>query len=137
VALFRWADIARVRYPELALLHAIPNGGHRHIQVARKLKAEGVKHGVPDICLPVPRDDWHGLYIELKTVTGSVSKVQRDWLKSLQDQGYRVAICRGWEPARLFIEEYLATGADAGRCPGSKHCPRNGARDEYECKRDH
>ena len=132
VALFRWADIARWRYPELALLYAIPNGGHRHIQVARKLKAEGVKRGVPDICMPVPRGDWCGLYIELKTASGAVSKVQRGWLKALQDHGHRVAVCRGWEPARIFIEEYLATGTDAGRCLGHKHGPRNGASDEHE-----
>ena len=134
VALFRWADIAQVRYPELALLYAIPNGGHRHIQVARKLKAEGVKRGVPDICLPAPRGDWCGLYIEMKTARGTVSKVQRGWLKALQGQGHRVAVCRGWEPARLFIVEYLAVGTDAGRCPGLNHGPRNGARYERECE---
>ena len=87
VALFRWAAIARSRYPELALLYAIPNGGHRHIQVARRLKAEGVKPGVPDICLPVPRGNWSGLYIELKTARGTVSKAQRGWLEGIAGPG--------------------------------------------------
>ena len=48
-ALFRWAEFARARLPELTLLHAIPNGGHRHKATAARLKAEGVKRGVPDL----------------------------------------------------------------------------------------
>ena len=51
VALFRWAEFAIARWPELALMYAIPNGGHRHKAVAAGLKAEGVKRGVPDVCL--------------------------------------------------------------------------------------
>ncbi len=134
VALFRWAAIARSRYPELALLYAIPNGGHRHIQVARRLKAEGVKPGVPDICLPVPRGNWGGLYIELKTARGAVSKAQCGWLKALQDQGYLATVCRGWEPARTLIEEYLATGTDAGRCQRLNHGSRNGVSHERQSR---
>lgn len=107
VALFRWAGLARTRHPELALLFAIPNGGHRHIQVARRLKAEGVRPGVPDICLPVPRGGWHGLYLELKTATGATSSEQRSWLEALAAQGYRVAVCRGWEAARECLRAYL------------------------------
>src|SRR5699024_826416 len=62
----RWAGLARGAYPALRWLHAVPNGGARNIVVARKLKAEGVQRGVPDLCLPVPRGPYHGLYIELK-----------------------------------------------------------------------
>lgn len=113
--LFGWAELAKGRWPELALMFAIPNGGHRHKAVAARMKAEGVKRGVPDICLPVPRGEWHGLYVEMKTSSGTVSKEQKAWLRSLQSQGYRVAICRGWEAAKAFIEDYLNTGAEAGR----------------------
>ena len=106
-ALFSWAEFARDRYPELALMFAIPNGGHRHKAVAARMKAEGVKRGVPDICLPVPRGIWHGLYIELKTSTGRVSREQRRWIALLITQGYRADVCRGWQQARQLIEEYL------------------------------
>ncbi|MET0084855.1 MAG: VRR-NUC domain-containing protein, partial [Sedimenticola sp.] len=106
-ALFRWAEFARARHPELELMFAIPNGGHRHKAVAARMKVEGVKRGVPDICVPVPRDGYHGLYIELKTARGTASKEQKLWLRQLQTQGYRVAVCRGWEAARGLIENYL------------------------------
>ena len=114
-ALFRWAAFCEARHPELALLYAIPNGGHRHKAVAARMKAEGVKRGVPDVCLPVPRGGHHGLYVEMKTAEGTASQDQKEWLRALQRQGYRVAVCRGWEAARALIEDYLTTGADAGR----------------------
>jgi hypothetical protein len=74
VALSRWVTLLQPRHPELALLHAIPNGGHRHKAVAVRLKAEGVKRGVPDLCLPVPRGGHHGLYLEMKTRQGRKSR---------------------------------------------------------------
>ena len=109
-ALFRWAEFARSRLPELALLHAIPNGGHRHKATAARLKAEGVKRGVPDVCLPVARNGAHGLYIELKTERGKPTPEQLGWIRALRRQGYAAEVCRGWEQARSMIEHYLTAG---------------------------
>ena len=51
-ALFAWL---RLQWPDLdRVSFAIPNGGHRHKAVAGKLKAEGVKAGVPDIFIAYP-----------------------------------------------------------------------------------
>ena len=69
-ALFAWAKLNERSHPELALLHAIPNGGKRNPREAANLKAQGVKAGVPDICLPVPRGGCASLYIELKRRQG-------------------------------------------------------------------
>lgn len=70
--------------PELRWLHAIPNGGYRDKITAGKLKAEGVKRGIPDIFLPLTmnfpppivqiigeplppkRVQFSGLYVEMK-----------------------------------------------------------------------
>jgi len=106
-ALFEWAAWACGRYPELEYLHAIPNGGHRHIRVAKRLKAEGVKPGVPDLCLPVARDGYHGLYIEMKFGRNKPTDHQERWLEFLNEQGYLAVVCWGWEQARETIEEYL------------------------------
>ncbi len=111
-ALFRWAAMASARHPALHLLHAIPNGGHRDIRVARKLKAEGVKRGVPDLCLPVARGGFHGLYIELKALDGTATREQRRWVVALRLQGYRAEVCRGWCEARALIVAYLQGDAD-------------------------
>lgn len=106
-ALFYWAKLREPHTPELALLFAIPNGGHRHKAVAAKLKAEGVKAGVPDVCLPVPRGQYHGLYIELKAPGGRATDLQRNWLLALGAQGYFTRLCVGWEEAKKTIEDYL------------------------------
>lgn len=107
-ALFDWADFAESKIPALRLLHAIPNGGKRDIRTAAMLKAEGVKPGVPDICLPVPRGIFHGLYIELKRRKGgTVSKEQQAWIDALKEQHYWCSVCYGWECARDVILEYL------------------------------
>ncbi len=113
-ALFRWAEFARARLPELALLYAVPNGGHRHKATAARLKAEGVKRGVPDVCLPVARSGAHGLYIEIKTERGKATPEQLGWICALRRQGYAAEVCRGWESARSMIEHYLTGGPKRG-----------------------
>lgn len=106
--LFRWAELQSGAYPELRLLYHIPNGGSRPKTEAAKFKGQGVKSGVPDLCLPVARGKFHGLYIELKRRSGGrVSDTQKKWLSALQDQGYAVIVCRGWDCAREAIMEYL------------------------------
>lgn len=90
------------------LLH-IPNGGGRSKQQGALLKLTGVQPGVPDLFLPVPRNAYHGLWIELKSLNprARVSDQQHDWLAYLQGQGYATALCRGFEQARDTIIEYL------------------------------
>jgi hypothetical protein len=107
VALFEWAALNEARLPELALLFAIPNGGDRHPAVAAKLKAEGVKAGVPDLFLPVARDGYHGLWIELKAPGGTLADHQSDWLTFLSQQGYLTTTCYGWTAAARRIVAYL------------------------------
>jgi hypothetical protein len=107
-AVIAWAAYQRRRYPELELLYAIPNGNWRHKATAGKLKAEGVRRGVPDLCLPVPRGPYHGLYLELKRKGGGkLSRSQHEWLERLAAQGYRAAVAKGAEEAIRELEHYL------------------------------
>lgn len=108
VALFRWAAVARTTYPALDLMFAIPNGGKRDAITGAVMKREGVKKGTPDLMLPVPRGEYHGLFIELKRVKGGVlTKEQQAFLMALTAKGYKADVCRGWEEAKKVIEEYL------------------------------
>ena len=110
-SLFRWAAYQSGKYPELKLLYHVPNGGSRNKAEAGRFKAEGVKAGVPDLCLPVPRGEFHGLYIELKRLRGSrTSEDQILWMEELSKQGYCVALCKGWEVAAKTITDYLERG---------------------------
>lgn len=123
VALFMWAalEVHSGAMPELALLFAIPNGGERNKIVAARMKAEGVKTGVPDVMLPVARGGFHGLFVEIKrpdseTTTkggakrrkGGTTDEQDDWIAKLRAQGYGAASCVGFEQARETIRAYLS-----------------------------
>ena len=114
-ALFQWAAMMRGRIPELALLHSVPNGGSRHPIEAVHLKQQGVKPGIPDIFLPCARGGFHGLYIELKRTKGwKISAAQVEVMDALEEQGYAVEICWGWEQARNVILGYL--GGKTNEC---------------------
>ena len=106
--IFQWAAMETAARPELGLLYAIPNGGKRAIKTAVALKKQGVKRGVPDMCLPVARGGYHGLYVELKRQKGgTVSEAQKSWITALTEQGYKAVVCRGAEEAIGTIKEYL------------------------------
>lgn len=108
VALFDWAAKCGIR--ELDLLFAIPNAGAGAQRgQAGKMKAEGVKRGVPDTMLPVRRGQYAGLFIEMKRLKGStISIEQREWMNRLQAQGYRAIVAYGWMHAAAEIKTYLA-----------------------------
>ena len=107
-ALFKWAKYASAQHPGLKLMFAIPNGGARDAITGAMLKREGVKPGVPDIFLPLPVGDFHGLFIELKTVKGRPSIQQSEWLINLSNQGYAAVLCRGFDETIDTISRYVA-----------------------------
>ena len=107
VALFRWAALYEREVPELALLYANPLGGKRDWTTGRKLKREGVKKGIPDITLPVARQNHHGLYIEMKAGRNKPTASQRQWLTALNAQNYAATVCYGWQAAAIVICDYL------------------------------
>jgi len=86
---------------------AIPNGGARHVTVAAKLKAEGVKPGVPDWHLPVPMGKYAGLWIEFKYGDNKVTKSQDSYIWALRAQGHRVEVCYTVDSAISVTESYL------------------------------
>lgn len=109
-AVMKWArqPSIRKRWPELALLHHIKNettGGAAEVAAD---KAMGVKKGVPDLCLPVARGGFHGLYIEMKTPSGKASEAQRWWVTRLTEQGYRAVVCHGYDAAVAELCWYLS-----------------------------
>ncbi len=107
--LFKWAKLASARHPELALLFAIPNGGARDPITGAMLKAEGVKRGVPDLCLPAAAGPFHGLFLEMKTASGRLSPEQQQWQQQLRAQGYACATAHGLEQAIDTLTSYLTS----------------------------
>ena len=90
----------RSRFPNVLIL-AVPNGGKRHPGTARKLKAEGVVPGVPDLFVP----EW-SLWVEMKRAKGGrLSPDQREVIAYLESIGHSVVVGHGAEDAsRQLIE---------------------------------
>lgn len=103
-AFFRWAALQGIA--GLEQMHAIPNGGFRHPSVAAKLKAEGVKPGVPDVYWPLARGGFIGLAIEFKHASAGPSKEQRERITSMQHAGWCVCVCWDWQAAARTVLGY-------------------------------
>lgn len=94
------------------LLFAIPNGGQRNIITAKRMKDEGVRSGIPDLFLAVPRGNFHGLFIEMKKPRGGVvSDNQKACMEMLSANGYCVTVCHGFLDAQEAIKGYLSLSA--------------------------
>ena len=105
---FEWVMLMSKQFPELDLLFHVPNGGLRTKSEAVRFKRAGVKPGVPDLILPVPRGGFHGLFIEMKRRRGGrVSEEQQAWIDALRGQMYRAEVAHGAEEACDLIMEYL------------------------------
>ena len=108
-AVIEWWAIACgiYRLPECALF-AIPNAAKRSFALAAYMRAEGMRAGIPDLMLAVPRGYRHGLFIELKRRPNKASPEQVDVMKYLNaGGGYRAVICWSTDEAIAAIKEYL------------------------------
>lgn len=92
--------VARVLDASGLLWCHVPNGGQRHPAVAKKLKAEGVKRGVPDVLVfEVCRGSasdlsfCDGLALELKVGRNKPTAAQVEWHERLRKNGWRVEVC--------------------------------------------
>lgn len=108
IAVFRWAQAQECKHPELCLLHAVPNGGKRHIVAGHFMKLSGMKRGIPDIHLPVARHGYCGLWIEMKYGKNKVQEHQGAIIEKLIEYGNSVHVCYNAEDAIKVIKWYLS-----------------------------
>ena len=104
-AVIEWCDLKRI-----PVVH-IPNEGKRSAAYALRMKRMGLRPGFPDLFIPLARGNYHGLFIEMKYGDGRVSSDQKDWLELLSREGYRAAVCRGFDAAIKEITAYMRQGA--------------------------
>lgn len=131
-AVIQWARLQEKRYPELRLLHSIPNGGGRGKPflnkrareavaagqkpdkkdifpplLAIKLKAEGLLAGIPDLHWPIGCGGYLSLYLEMKDEDGELSDAQRKIIPLLEAEGNKVEVCQGAESAIAALKAYM------------------------------
>lgn len=94
------------QYPT-RLIYAIPNGGYRRKIEAAIMQGEGVKAGVPDLCIPEPIRHWHGLYIEMKVRGNRPKTNQKEWLAALSERGYRTEVVYNLDEFIHIVNDYF------------------------------
>lgn len=98
---------------DYSMIYHIPNEGNRKQKTGSNLVKAGLKKGVPDICVAVPKMGMHGLYIELKKDKQSkVSKEQIEWIKRLNQQKYIATVCYGADEAINLIIAYMSSNRE-------------------------
>ena len=85
-----------------AVIFAVPNGGQRNVIVAKKLKAEGVLAGVPDICII-----YRGkvFFAEVKNEKGRLTENQLGIIEQLLLNDVETYLLRGVDDAEKMIKE--------------------------------
>lgn len=87
---------------------AIPNGGKRDRGEAYNLIRQGLRAGVPDLCIPRASGTYHGLFIEMKRRSGGViSDSQREWIELLRREGYCAVVAKGSDEAIAVVQNYM------------------------------
>lgn len=93
--------------PLTQIIRHIPNGGYRLESEAKRLKSMGVVPGTPDLHIPVAKQGFAALYIELKTKDGTLKPDQKKQIPILRKIGNKVLLIRTFEDAMHEIKSYL------------------------------
>ncbi|CAB4128624.1 VRR-NUC domain containing protein [uncultured Caudovirales phage] len=108
-----------LQYPYLeGLLVGYVAGVNVDIKTAVRLKRMGLRAGFPDLQLLVPgsiKDDGTeapGLFLELKTIRGRLSDIQKEYHSKLRFLNYTIVVVRELDEAISWVKAYL------GRVPG-------------------
>lgn len=104
-ALVQWLRTKRIPF----VAHMTGVNLHGNFALINALKRVGcLQAGIPDIFIPIPVGDYHGLWIEMKReVGGVVSPEQQQWMAALSADGYAVMVCHGADEAIRMIEGYI------------------------------
>lgn len=99
----------------LALCYAVPNGGKRNKNIARKMQNEGLEAGMPDINLDYPvltnpdsklRLEYPGWRCEMKFST-KLTALQKEKKALLEEAGFQYVICYSADEAIKALMDYL------------------------------
>ncbi len=101
-----WARANENNYPYLWMLHSSLNGVKMTKAQAGRAIAQGMLSGVPDLFLPVPKNGYHGLFIEMKYGSNKVTENQEKFLQNAANVGYAISVCYSANEAIKRIEDY-------------------------------
>ena len=98
----------REHYPAIEpLFFAVPNGGVRNAWTAKIMKDEGIRKGVADLILLLPRSGYASLCIEMKKPGGEQSDSQKEFQRVAEKAKNRYVICHSLDEFVLEVRKYI------------------------------
>lgn len=95
-------------YPAIEpLFFAVPNGGARNAWTAKIMKDEGVRAGVADLLLLLPRSGYAFLCIEMKKPGGMQSESQKVFQRLVERVKGRYVVCHSLDEFVKEIRGYI------------------------------
>lgn len=98
----------RARYEQLnPLFFAVPNGGARNAWTAKIMKDEGVRAGVADLILLIPKHGYASLLIEMKTPDGKQQDSQKEFERVATEFKNKYVVCRSLSDFQKVVMWYI------------------------------
>ena len=107
-----WASINPVTKPYHSLFLHYPNSGKRTLHYGKLLKDMGMRKGVVDLFIAVPRRGFGGAWIELKSENGVLGPEQKLFLEQVATQNFYAAVCWSIDQAIETISWYFGSEAE-------------------------
>ena len=89
----------------MCIIH-IPNEGKRTSRYGKSLKEMGMRPGVADLFIAMPRKGYNGAWIELKSKNGVLSNTQMEFLDDMRNQNYFTTTSHSIDEAIALIRWY-------------------------------
>ena len=107
----------RHRYESIEpLFFAVGNGGARNAWTAKIMKDEGVRPGVADLILLIPRHGFAGLLVEMKTPDGKQSDSQKTFERLATQYRYKYVVVRDLTTFQQLMLWYIEDKAEEPIC---------------------
>ena len=103
LAVMEWVALYPSIFPYI--LH-FPNESPRTPRYGRLLKKMGMRKGVSDLFIALPRHNYHGAWIEIKSEKGRVSPAQKVFLDQMKEVNYYGNITYGMDETIKIIKWY-------------------------------
>jgi len=102
-----WISVHTVIKQFKRLILHYPNEGKRSQRYGKLLKDMGMRKGVVDLFIAVPRQGFGGAWIELKSADGVLKPEQKEFLEDMAAQNFYTAVCWSIDEAIETISWYF------------------------------
>jgi hypothetical protein len=103
-----FAIIRKLAHPAVQWTFAVPNGFLETSSKRIRAWREGMQSGVWDVFVPYPSKGFHGLFIEFKSPTGTLSDHQKAFCNTVGPRGYKMEVVRSYKQALFVLQDYLS-----------------------------